>query len=203
MEPDGHVFYAAPDSVRGDGWRSGAANVAMRATLAKLRGQAEQQLGLRAPRWSKLTSGAPAPESGWCWSASHARGHVALAVAGLPRIGLDLEPLDRPRPLHVAERLAELGADPATLADGEALIACWTRAEAVLKLHGVGLGGLGRLRFAVDKVLFDGAPQRLTALSIPGLGAALASDLPLAKLHLYPAAASLARVPSPLNPALR
>lgn len=79
----------------------------------------------------------------WCWSTTNTRG-LSCAVVAPTRVGIDAEWLGRPR-LGAALRYLpanELGA--MGLEARRAAFALWSAKEAVLKLTGVGMAGMGR-----------------------------------------------------------
>ena len=136
--------------------------------------------------------GAPLPSGRWCWSLTNAEGLVAAVVCD-GAVGIDAEPLDRPRRDTLLAYLSER--DPEGLArlggDGDAALTLWTAFEAALKLLGQGVSGLPGTR--LDR--FDGTPPagwhliRVGALRLPVWShtaedhvLSVALDVPLASL---------------------
>lgn len=81
----------------------------------------------------------------WCWSTTNTTG-LSCAVVAPTRVGIDAEWLGRPR-LGAALRYLpanELGA--MGLEARRAAFALWSAKEAVLKLTGLGMAGMGRTR---------------------------------------------------------
>lgn len=79
----------------------------------------------------------------WCWSTTNTRG-LSCAIVAPTRVGIDAEWLGRPR-LGAALRYlpaSELGA--MGLEPRRAAFALWSAKEAVLKLTGLGMSGMGR-----------------------------------------------------------
>jgi hypothetical protein len=113
--------------------------------------------------WPRDALGAPLALSGWNASVADTTGLVAGLVAPGP-VGLDVEWRYRPRweaaraRFDEAGELARLGAD-----DRDAVLALWCAKEALLKLAGVGLAGLGRCRLVAregERFLLDHAGTR-------------------------------------------
>lgn len=118
-----------------------------------------------APRdWQFVQGAAGRPElappfdaTGLHFNVAHAAGMVALAVGRVPLIGIDVEPLDRRVPLHVAPRyfseseVAALQALPPEERPRR-FLRLWTLKEAYLKAVGEGLaGGLDSMTFRFEQ----------------------------------------------------
>lgn len=118
-----------------------------------------------APReWQFAQGAAGRPElappfaaTGLFFNVAHTAGMVALAVGRVPFIGIDVEPMDRRVPLHVAPRyfseseVAALQALPPE-AQPRRFLRLWTLKEAYLKAVGAGLaGGLDSMTFTFDE----------------------------------------------------
>lgn len=107
--------------------------------------RAAERAGAPPLRFRRDEDGAPVPEAGWRWSLTNAEGLVAAVVSRTP-IGIDAEPLDRPRRETVTTYLRErdpLGLEHVTRGDeGDAALRLWTAFEAACKLAGVGVSGL-------------------------------------------------------------
>lgn len=95
----------------------------------------------------------PFDGTGLHFNVAHTAGMVALAVGRMPLIGIDVEPLDRRVPLHVAPRyfsereVAALQALPPEQ-QPRRFLRLWTLKEACLKAVGEGLaGGLDSMTF--------------------------------------------------------
>ncbi len=121
-------------------------------------------------------NGKPQLAGGPDFSISHTRGLVACAVAERGRIGLDLEatgsvaPATAARVLDTKERAAlDRGAlDPTD---------AWVMKEAVVKLHGRGIGALASVHLRAHQALLEGATAWLHRLTLAhGYTAWLASD---------------------------
>ena len=104
---------------------------------------AAARAGAAALTFARDEAGAPVPEGGWHWSLTNAEGLVAAIVAPV-RVGIDVEPLDRPRRASLKRYLRER--DPEGLRrlgdDGRGALELWTAFEAALKLLGRGVSGL-------------------------------------------------------------
>ncbi len=127
-----------------------AQSLAARAALARA-ANAAGPAGPPGEAWETHPDGGLAPRVDargriWFASLSHARQGAVAALRRDGAVGVDLERADRPRPLHVADKLAELGAERAPLDDLDRLLALWTRVEALLKRERVGLAGWTRIR---------------------------------------------------------
>lgn len=95
----------------------------------------------------------PFDATGLFFNVAHTAGMVALAVGRVPLIGIDVEPLDRRVPLHVAPRyfseseVAALQSLPPEQRPRR-FLRLWTLKEAYLKAVGQGLaGGLDSVSF--------------------------------------------------------
>jgi 4'-phosphopantetheinyl transferase len=118
-----------------------------------------------APRdWQFVQGAAGRPElappfdaTGLYFNVAHTAGMVALAVGRVPFIGIDVEPLDRRVPLHVAPRYfseSEVAALQALPPEQQPrrFLRLWTLKEAYLKAVGEGLaGGLDSMTFTFDE----------------------------------------------------
>jgi 4'-phosphopantetheinyl transferase len=94
----------------------------------------------------KDRNGAPCPVDGIYWSLSHKPKYVA-AVVSKDRVGIDIEEM-RPRAESLFARVA--GDDEWELKQKswDTLFRYWTAKEAVLKVIGIGIGGLRTCRIA-------------------------------------------------------
>ena len=95
----------------------------------------------------------PFEATGLFFNVAHTAGMVALAIGRVPLIGIDVEPLDRRVPLHVAPRYfseSEVTALQALPPEQQPrrFLRLWTLKEAYLKAVGAGLaGGLDSMTF--------------------------------------------------------
>jgi hypothetical protein len=129
------------------------------ARLARFEGEA------RFPRDAERAPVAVRPPGGatWHWSTTNTPG-LAAGVVAPARVGVDAEWLDRPRieaalEYFDAEELALLDRDERT-----GVLGLWSAKEAILKLTGVGMAGMGRVR--LEGVLpRDGAKDDRLVLS--------------------------------------
>ncbi len=103
-------------------------------------------------------SGAPLPVGDLHWSKADSRGAVLVAAASAP-VGVDVERFGRPRLNALSERFGAEAAAVTGRSDEAALLAGWCAREAVLKLHGLGLAGLGRTRWLALAPI-DAPPHR-------------------------------------------
>lgn len=114
-----------------------------RATGQEALEQAASAAGAEGMAFARNEEGAPLPDGDWRWSLTNAEGFVAAVVAQ-SAVGIDAEPLDRPRRDNLMAYFKER--DPAGLArlggHGDAALTLWTAFEAALKLLGRGVSGL-------------------------------------------------------------
>lgn len=131
-----------------------AVQAARRVAAAALEASA-RRAGALVRAFARDADGAPLAAGGWHWSLSNTKGLVAALVAPAP-VGIDVEPLARPRLDAARRRLDEL--DPGALGrlggDRAAVLLLWTATEAVLKAARVGIAGLARCRL-VERVAAD------------------------------------------------
>ena len=114
----------------------------------------------REPQGKPYLELADAPD----FNLSDTRGGSVLAIAGAPRVGVDLERLDRRPPVQALARRWFSAAEAAALgaldeaAAARAFMRLWTAKEASCKATGTGIfGWLDRWRFGLD----EGRPQPL------------------------------------------
>jgi len=99
----------------------------------------------------------PFDATGLHFNLAHTAGLVVMAVGRVPMIGVDVEPLDRRVPLHVAPRYfseREVAALQALAPEDRPrrFLRLWTLKEAYLKAVGEGLaGGLDSMTFTLDE----------------------------------------------------
>jgi 4'-phosphopantetheinyl transferase len=100
--------------------------------------------GLELGELLKDEKGMPCPAGGTYWSLSHKSGYVA-AVVSRSAVGIDIEEV-KPRPESLLARVASN--DEWQLLDRslKTLYRYWTAKEAVLKVIGIGIGGLRTCR---------------------------------------------------------
>jgi 4'-phosphopantetheinyl transferase len=103
-----------------------------------------QKSGLELGELPKDQKGMPCPAGGTYWSLSHKSRYVA-AVVSRSNVGIDIEEV-KPRPESLSVRVA--GDDEWRLLDSSlnTLYRYWTAKEAVLKVIGIGIGGLRTCR---------------------------------------------------------
>ncbi len=125
------------------------------------------RLGTSAVDYPRDRERAPAPfEHGgttWHWSTTNTPGLAGGVVAPL-RVSIDAEWLDRPRLEATLEYFAADELEPLRdigLDARRAALSLWSAKEAVIKLTGIGMAGMGRAR--LERVLApeNGAPSRL------------------------------------------
>jgi 4'-phosphopantetheinyl transferase len=116
------------------------ARAALRLILAKqLEVPAVQVRILRSPSGRPVLDGADAP----AFSFSHCRGWAAIALGSLARVGIDIEPAQRPLSAALAARLlmtAE-GSLAGSRSERREFLAHWTAKEACAKVLDGGLAG--------------------------------------------------------------
>ncbi len=88
--------------------------------------------------------GVPCPVNGNYWSLSHKARYVA-AVVSREKIGIDIEEI-RPRDQSLFARVATDAEWELQGRSWDTLFRYWTAKEAVLKIIGIGIGGLGTCR---------------------------------------------------------
>jgi len=98
----------------------------------------------------------PFDATGLHFNLAHTPGLVAMAIARVPHIGVDVEAVDKKVRLDVARRFFSPPETDALFAlpPGEQVarfLRLWTLKESYLKATGAGIaGGLGRMTFAID-----------------------------------------------------
>jgi 4'-phosphopantetheinyl transferase len=103
-----------------------------------------QKSGLTVGELAKDGNGAPCPVNGIHWSVSHKPKYVA-AVVGKDRVGIDIEEM-RPRTDSLFARVADDEEWELNQKSWHTLFRYWTAKEAVLKVIGIGIGGLRTCR---------------------------------------------------------
>lgn len=109
-------------------------------------------------------TGAPHLSNGRSVSLAHGQGLSVAVVARTGRIGVDVEPCDRP--LHHPEAMAERFFSPAERAlwqekggDAVSFLRIWTRKEALGKAQGLGLARIGELDTMAADAYFEEIPM--------------------------------------------
>ena len=205
------VFQALePTGAKRFDWRHPEVRRAQSSAARVALSRAAEAAAAPADTWGSHPAGGLAPRtdaSGRTWyaSLSHARQGAVAALLPNGPVGVDLERIDRPRPLHVGDKLAELGASRTALDDPRQLISLWTRVEALLKRERVGLPGWTRIHIpdAVPltgeaNLTFDGEPRWTHVQSLGEFWLACAAAGPC-QSRLLPAVAAL-RLGPPKGP---
>ena len=135
---------------------SGPAAPRARAGVELARERAQQALELCAERlglkalaldFPRDAERAPLPMQmdgkSWHWSTTHTEGLAAALLGPLP-LGIDAEWLQRPRQAAVGEYFSKHELALLQLPAERAALALWSAKEAVLKLSGIGMAGMGR-----------------------------------------------------------
>jgi 4'-phosphopantetheinyl transferase len=115
---------------------SSIAREALKVSAAKSRVRLGQLL--------KDENGVPCPVGGIYWSISHKPKYVA-AVVSKDKVGIDIEEM-KPRPESLFARVASNGEWELQERSRDTLFRYWTAKEAVLKVIGIGIGGLKTCR---------------------------------------------------------
>jgi 4'-phosphopantetheinyl transferase len=92
----------------------------------------------------KDREGVPCPVDGNYWSLSHKRGYVA-AVVSKDKVGIDIEEI-RPRTKSLLDRVASEDEWRLQNRSWNTFFRYWTAKEAILKVTGIGIGGLRTCR---------------------------------------------------------
>lgn len=103
-----------------------------------------EKSGVKLRLLLKDENGAPRPVGGIYWSLSHKPKYVA-AVVSRDKVGIDIEEI-RPRPESLFARVASDEEWGIKQKSRDTLFRYWTAKEAVLKVIGIGIGGLRTCR---------------------------------------------------------
>ena len=122
-------------------------------------------------------------EPTWHWSTTNTTG-LAAAIVAPCRVGIDAEWLDRPRIEAALEYFDAAERERLGLDERRGVLALWSAKEALLKLTGDGMSGMGRARLvdvlAPDRLrlALDGSEHEVALLFEGEHVLALAADAP-------------------------